>query len=145
MVANVLVEVRKIDKKFTYNVPNNLIDKIKIGIRCLVPFGSQKLEGFIIELKDNIECDYELKDIIELIDEKPVLNSELLDLGKYISKKTLCTLTSAYQTMLPTALKAKKNTKINEKKVLYLRLLKDYVSSNEKENIIIDLLKSKDI
>jgi len=145
MIASVLVEVKKIDKEFYYNVPNNLIDKVKIGIRCLVPFGNQKLEGFIINLSNNITCDYVLKDIINLVDENPVLNEELLDLGKYISKKTLCTLTSAYQTMLPTALKAKNNTVIKEKKVTYLRLISEYNPKMEKEQILIDLLKQNDI
>lgn len=145
MVASVLVEVKKIDKTFTYNVPNDLLSCIKIGIRCLVPFNNQVLEGFIIELSDNVNCEFELKDIIELIDKNPVLNSELLELGRYISKKTLCTLTSAYQTMLPTALKAKKNVKIKEKTVLFLKLINDYNSLNEKESQIINLLKVKDI
>jgi len=145
MVANVLVEVRKIDKQFTYNIPKNLEKDIKIGIRCQVPFGSQILEGFVITIKDNIECDYELKDIIQLIDKNPVLNNELLELGKYISKKTLCTLTSAYQNMLPKALKAKKNVEIKEKKVLYLKLIKQYEPKNEKEAILIDMLNSGDV
>ena len=145
MIASVLVEVKKIDKEFSYNVPSDLIDKVKKGIRCLVPFGNQKLEGFIVNLSNDITCDYELKDIIELVDEKPVLNDELLDLGKYISKKTLCTLTSAYQTMLPTALKAKKNTIIKEKKVLYIKLISDYIPKSEKEEIIINMLKDNDV
>jgi len=145
MIASVLVEVKKIDKEFYYKVPDELIDKVKIGIRCLVPFGNLKLEGFIINLSNNITCNYELKDIINLVDENPVLNKELLDLGKYISKKTLCSLTSAYQTMLPTALKAKNNTVIKEKKVLYLKLINEYSPKTEKEQILIDLLKENDI
>lgn len=145
MIASVLVEIKRIDKQFSYKVPNELIDKVKIGIRCLVPFGNQKLEGFIINLSNDITCDYELKSLIELIDEKPVLNDELLDLGHYISKKTLCTLTSAYQTMLPTALKAKKNNKIKEKTVLYIKLVQDYNAKTEKEEMIINMLKDNDV
>lgn len=145
MIASVLVEVRKIDKEFNYFVPNSLACDVKVGIRCLVPFGNQTLEGFIVKLTDNVTCDYELKSIIKLIDKNPVLNDELLDLGKYISKKTLCTLTSAYQNMLPKALKAKKNTEIKEKKVLFLRLIKDYEPTTEKEKVLIDSLKSNDI
>ena len=51
MTVNVLVELsnRNIDKYFTYNVPDNLINKIKIGIRVQVPVGKQILEGFIME------------------------------------------------------------------------------------------------
>ena len=143
MIANVLIEIQKLDKKFSYLIPDNM--NAKVGIRCLVPFGNRKLEGFIVEIKDKIECDYELKEIISLIDDNPVLNDELLDLGKYISKKTLCTLTSAYQTMLPTALKAKTTNKVNKKYVYFIRKIKDYVSKNENEEIILNMLNNKDI
>ena len=143
MIANVLVEIQKLDKTFSYLIPNGM--NAKVGIRCLVPFGNRKLEGFIIEIKDKIECDYELKEIINLIDENPVLNEELLDLGKYISKKTLCTLTSAYQTMLPTALKAKTTNKVNKKYVYFIRKIKEYESKNQNEEIILNMLNNKDI
>ena len=143
MIANVLVEIQKLDKTFSYLIPDNM--NAKVGIRCLVPFGNRKLEGFIVEIKDKIECDYKLKEIISLIDENPVLNEELLDLGSYISKKTLCTLTSAYQTMLPTALKAKTNTKINKKYVYFIRKIKDYEPKNPNEETLINMLNNKDI
>jgi len=145
MVANVLVEIKNIDKTFSYKVPSNLEKNTKIGMRCLVSFGNQKLEGFIVELEINKEYDYELKEIIELIDENPVLNDELLDLGKYIKKKTLCSLTNAYQTMLPSALKAKKNLKINKKTLLYIRKIKDYKPVTEKESILLDLLEQSEV
>ncbi len=143
MVAEVLVEIEKIDKTFTYLIPSNL--NVQIGIRVLVPFGKQKLEGFVVAIKNEIPSEYKLKEIISLVDEKPILNEELLDLGKYLSKKTLCTLTSAYQTMLPTALKAKINTKINKKTVLYIRKIKNYIPNTEKEKIILNILNNKSL
>ncbi len=143
MVAEVLVEIEKLDKTFTYLIPSNL--NIQIGIRVLVPFGRQKLEGFVVAIKDEIPHEYKLKEIIEVIDDNPILNNELLKLGKYLSKKTLCTLTSAYQTMLPSALKAKVNTKINKKTVLYIKKIKEYTPVTEKEEIILNLLSNKDI
>ena len=143
MVAEVLVEIEKLDKTFTYLIPSNL--NIQIGIRVLVPFGRQKLEGFVVAIKDEIPSEYKLKEIIEVTDDSPILNNELLKLGKYLSKKTLCTLTSAYQTMLPSALKAKVNTKINKKTVLYIKKIKEYTPVTEKEEIILNLLSNKDI
>ena len=143
MVTEVLVEIEKLDKTFTYLIPSNL--NIQIGIRVLVPFGRQKLEGFVVAIKDEIPSEYKLKEIIEVIDDNPILNNELLKLGKYLSKKTLCTLTSAYQTMLPSALKAKVNTKINKKTVLYIKKIKEYTPVTEKEEIILNLLSNKDI
>lgn len=143
MVVDVLVEIKQIDKTFSYLVPEDLKKDIKIGKRCLVPFSNKELSGFIIDIKNS--SDYELKKIIKIIDEQPVLNDEMLELGKYISKKTLSTLTSAYQTMLPSALKAKKNSNVNKKMIFYLKKTKEYKPQNEKEEILIEKLSIDDI
>ena len=113
MVAGVLVELsnKNIDKIFDYNVPKNLEDKMKIGIRVEVPFGRQTLDGFVLEIKDF--SDIELKDILSIKDHDIILNNELLQLGKALSKEYLATLISCYQVMLPKALKAKINSKNN--------------------------------
>lgn len=143
MYADVLVELRtkKIDKTFTYIIPDNINSNL-IGKRVLVPFGKQRLEGFVLNTYDNINVDYELKSIIEVIDEDPVLNKEMLELGKYISSRTLCNLISAYQTMLPSALKAHKDFNINKKFVTYIELInRDYVPRNGNQREIINLLK----
>ena len=86
MTIDVLVELtnRNVDKTFTYLVPKNLRDKIKVGVRVLVPFSSFKLEGFVLNIKENLENDYELKEIIDVIDEEIVLTPELLELGHYL-------------------------------------------------------------
>ena len=125
MVVNVLVELsnKNIDKTFDYLVPSFLVDKAKIGVRVIVPFGNMTLEGFILDNKDSDRTD--LKEIIDIVDDDIVLTDELLELGKRISNETLSTLISAYQTMLPKALKAKHNTKVNKKYVKYYYLNPD--------------------
>ena len=148
MTAEVLVELKTqgIDKTFTYNIPSNM--DVKVGIRVLVPFGYQKLEGFVLEINNNKKCDYEIKDIINTIDQEPVLNEEMLKIGAYMSKKTLCNLISCYQTMLPKALKAKHGTVINKKYISYLIINVDDVNKyikTDKQKQIIDLFKEKEI
>lgn len=119
MYIDVLVEViAGKDQTFTYKLKDNM--NVKIGMRVLVPFGKQVLEGFILSFNENEDFDYEIKKVIKLVDENPVINDEMMELGKYISKKTLSPLISCYQTMLPSALKAKKNTDIKKKYDTYL-------------------------
>lgn len=145
MYADILVELKakQIDKTFTYLVPDNLKSKVKIGKRVIVPFGKQKLEGFILNIENDKNIDYELKEIIDVIDENPVLNSEMLELGKYISDKTLCNLINAYQTMLPSALKAHKDFIVNKKYTVYIRLIdSEYIPKNDNQKEIIDRLKN---
>lgn len=153
MIANVLTQigVEALNKTFSYKIPDNLVDKVKVGCRVLIPFGPQKLEGFVlkIESEEAKAFDYKLKNIIDVVDEFPVLNEELLELGKYISKTTYSTLINAYQVMLPTALKAKEKTKISIKTKSYIILnkskeeIKEYINNNKrgkKQNELLNCL-----
>ena len=156
MYAEVIIEIsaKALDKTFTYKIPNNIKEKTKIGARVKVPFGHQILEGFVLKIINNIEEEYEIKEIIELVDEQPILNKEMLLIGKYMSEKTLCSLITAYQAMLPKALKAKSKTTINIKQDKYISLIKNTLEINnyiekchyEKQiNILKQLLKEKEI
>lgn len=127
MIIGVLVELsnKNIDRVFDYSVPDCFLDKIKLGIRVKVPFGKMELEGFVVEIKGS--SDVEVKDILDVIDDEAILNSELLELGKKMQEDTLATLISCYQIMLPKALKAKNGQVINKKFDTYYYLNKDIV------------------
>ncbi|MDD4705757.1 MAG: primosomal protein N' [Bacilli bacterium] len=115
MYADVLVEygVKSLDRSFTYIIPDNLKAKLKVGMKVIVPFGNQKINGFVINIKDEENYD-QLKEIIKISNEDLVLNKELLELGLYLKEKTLCTLITAYNTMFPSSLKIKTiNTNYN--------------------------------
>ena len=111
MYAKVIIEysIKKLDKEFIYMIPNELLDVLKVGMKVIVPFGYQEVIGFVTDILDSTpDISYEIKYISSIADEKLVLNKELMDLGKYLSENTLCTLITAYQTMLPSSLKVKK-------------------------------------
>ena len=143
MIIGVLVEIsaKMVDKIFEYSVPKNLEKDIKVGIRVSVPFGRMTLEGFVMEIKNSKSTDKELKEIIDVIDSDIVLNSELLELGKVMRDKTLSTLISCYQVMLPKALKAGSNGNI--KYDTYYKLNDNYedIKFNDKQKEIIELVK----
>ena len=121
MYVNVLVEIgaKSVDREFVYFVPESLQNQIQIGIRVKVSFGKQTIEGFVISIFNDYHDDMSLKPIIEVIDPEPILNKEMIYLGKQIKETTLCSLISAYQAMLPKALKASINTNINIKEDKY--------------------------
>ena len=149
MIVGVLVELsnKNIDKIFDYNVPVELISKIKVGIRVIVPFGRMTLEGFVLEIKKSNDSNVELKNIISIVDEDIVLNSELLELGKTMRNKTLSTLISCYQVMLPKALKAKNGSVVNIKYDTYYRLgnISPDEKFNSKQNEIIKCFENNDL
>ena len=124
MIASVLVEIKakSVDKAFDYKIPEFLTNTLKIGMRVLIPFGFQELEGYVLKMKETSELETELKEIIAQVDEEVILNEELLEIGKYLKEKTLTSLSSAYSTMLPSALKAKKKTQISKKYESFLSL-----------------------
>ena len=149
MIVGVLVELsnKNIDKIFDYIVPKEFASKIKVGIRVTVPFGRMTLEGFVLDIKDSNDSDIELKEIISIVDEDIVLNSELLELGKVIRDKTLSTLISCYQTMLPNALKAKNGSQINIKYDTFYRLgnIPEDIKLNDKQKSIISCFDKEEL
>jgi len=137
MYAEVLIEypTKKIDKYFTYIVPNNLKDIINVGMKVKVPFVNKIINGFVMNITNEFSSEYELKEIIEIVDKELILNDELMNLGKFIQEKTLCPLISAYQTMLPSSLKIKNNdTDYN--------FYKTYLELNQSSEEIINYLNS---
>ena len=153
MYVNVIIQYgnKAVDREFTYIVPIFLRDKIKIGHRVRVLFNNREIEGFVLLISDVYDGEYKLNEIISLVDDEPILNDEMLYLGNEICNKTLCSKISAYQVMLPKALKASNKTNIGIKKDRYIVLnideekLDNYISNCRFENqkIILNELKDK--
>ena len=145
MQANVLVEVniKDSDTLFTYNIPDKLTDKINVGYKVIVPFGRRKVEGFVIDI-GIFDTEYELKDIYDVVGE--VLTPELIYLGKYMSKRTLSSLISCYQTMLPKAIKASIKTNINKKYEIIVRINNNsYSAKTDAQRRLLDKLKNTNL
>ena len=73
---------------FTYSLPNGLRENIKTGARLLVPFGKRQLTGYAVALHSKLgeEIEFEkdaIKDVIELIDEEPLITDEILRLTQW--------------------------------------------------------------
>lgn len=127
MYVSVLTQigVKAVDQTFSYHVPKLLENNIKIGVRVRIPFGNMILDGFVLGISDNSSYNNsKIKDIINVIDKEPVLNKEMLLLGKYMSDNLLASLSSCYQVMLPKALKAEVKSNIKIKYDRYLHRIK---------------------
>ena len=133
MYANVIIEygAKAVDREFTYLVPDKLRDSIKIGHRVKVPFNNREIEGFVLNILDKYNGDYELKEIIELCDNDPVINKEMMYLGSEIQRQILCSKISIFQAMLPKALKAQNKTNIGIKYDRYIMLNVSYEEANK--------------
>ncbi|MBF2348589.1 primosomal protein N' [Listeria marthii] len=107
-IAKVIVDVpaMQVDRPFDYFIPEDLEELIRPGMRVSVPFGNRKIQGFVIALGETEE-NPKLKGIDGVMDLAPVLNEELMELGDWLAEDTLSFRVSAYQAMLPAALRAK--------------------------------------
>lgn len=106
--ASVIVDVPSMqtDRAFDYKIPEQWQDFLQPGMRVIVPFGPRKVQGFVVETKESSKFD-RLKAISECLDLTPCLTPELLKVGHWLTEKTLCFKISAFQAMLPAAMKAK--------------------------------------
>ncbi|MBD1379993.1 primosomal protein N' [Metabacillus arenae] len=106
--ASVIVDVptMQTDRTFDYKIPEKWQGMILQGMRVIVPFGQRKLQGFVIEVKEESSFK-KLKSIEGLQDLTPSVTPELLQLGSWLTETTLCFNISALQAMLPAAMKAK--------------------------------------
>ncbi|MDP9054172.1 MAG: primosomal protein N' [Acidobacteriota bacterium] len=95
-----------LDRAFSYSLPLTLQHRVKTGARVLVPFGLRKLVGVVLRVHDEeteLPRDAPLKDALRLIDPEPVLDDELIALGKWISGYYCAPLGEVLRSMLPLA------------------------------------------
>lgn len=117
-IANVIVDVpaSSINQTFDYIVPDKYCEILQEGMRVIIPFGPRKITGFVVGFSDESKFS-KLREIIEVLDIIPALTPELLSLGKWLAHDTLCLYITAFQAMLPQALKSKykkEYTKVTE-------------------------------
>lgn len=139
--------------QYTYSVPDELADKIKAGCRIVVPFGSKKYYTAIVtKVHQTAPEAYETKDIMEVLDESPVLLRRQYDFWQWLADYYLCTLGDVYKAALPSGMKLESETLVvlnpefealqplSEKEQRILDLL-----GNDSEQCITQLEKSSGI
>ena len=89
---------------FTYVVPENLKKEANVSVRVEVPFGNRKVSGIIVSLIHKSSFDGQLKSIIKIDPNTPILSKELWKLVKWISHYYVTPIGLAYNTVLPFAL-----------------------------------------
>lgn len=91
-----------LDQPFTYALPETLRHRVCPGCRILVPFGPRKLTGVILRCHDEPPA-MAAREALRLIDSEPVLDAELLALGRWIAAYYCAPLGEVLRGMLPLA------------------------------------------
>ncbi len=133
--AEVIVDlpVPKFDKIYDYVVPEELVDKLKIGMAVKVRFGKRKIRAFILNIKDETEVEKEkLKEIDSLITDEIFFKESDLKLYKWICEFYCALLISVIKAAVPTAVFKGKISKKTVKAVR-LKLEKKQIDKKLKE------------
>ena len=88
-----------------YRVPASLQKQIAIGTRVLIPFGKRKITGIVLELL-NESVVPGTREIITVLDERPILDTTLLQLGQWITQYYFATLGEVFGAILPPSLRS---------------------------------------
>ncbi len=102
--------VEKIDRDYDYIVPNSLASVVLPGMRVLVPFG----KGNVLKKAMVLSCfkdtpDSQLKEIVRILDQKPMLDEIHLKLAQWMSQQYFVTRYQAIRCMIPLGMDYKVN------------------------------------
>ena len=98
-------------KYFTYRVPADWQTSLQPGSRVVVPFGRKKYYTAIVaRLHDVMPQGYEVKEILSILDDRPVLRRPQLRFWEWIADYYLCSVGDVYKAALPSGLKLESET-----------------------------------
>lgn len=114
-----------IDRPYDYLVPEELGDRLKPGMRVLVPFsrGNRQTEGVVLALADGSRYEA-LKPVLAVLDSEPVLTREQIQLALFMRERFFCTVYDAVKAILPAGLwfQADGSRRVRDKTVEMARL-----------------------
>lgn len=123
LYAEVIInsEALEIDRPFTYKVPEEFNNEIKIGQIVKVPFGkgNKTSEGFILNLKNDDNIKFKTKNIAAILAKDPVIDEDDINLIEFLREKTLCKYIDAFRLLIPVGIM--KGAKAKKKKVIVLK------------------------
>ncbi len=144
MFAKIIIDqdAKALDKVFEYEIPDDF--HVEVGMRVIVPFGSRRLQGFVVGISDKCEFDSsKIKPIQNIVENFAVIKKEMLDLMFYMADKMHLKLASCLRLFLPSEMRT---DKIKELVVNVCSLSESYSlpsSRAKKQMQIIEYLKDK--
>ena len=115
-----------IDRPYDYLIPEELVERVRPGIRVYVPFsrGNRRVEGVVLAVSDGSKYEA-LKPVLSVLDEEPVLTPEQIRLALFMRERFFCTVYDAVKAILPAGLWFKLDGKrrVQDKTVDMARLL----------------------
>ena len=100
---------------FTYLVPSDMETRVMRGCRVVVPLGKNKIyTGVVLNTHNNTPKGVEVKAIIEVLDDHPVVNEKQFAFWQWIANYYICPLGDVMKAALPGAMKPKDEAALKE-------------------------------
>ena len=98
--------VYAIDRPYDYLVPAELEERLRPGMRVLVPFaaGNRGSDGIVLSVGQAPSAGTALKSVQAVLDEEPVLDENALQLALWMRERYFCTVYDCVKVMLPAGL-----------------------------------------
>lgn len=110
---NVILPI-PLEKLFTYSISETEAGFLQPGMRVGVPFGKSKIyTGLVHEVHRVAPTIYEAKDIHQILDDYPIVNTFQLKLWSWIAEYYMCTLGEVFRTAVPSAFLLESETLIS--------------------------------
>ncbi len=126
-----------VNKTFLYGIPAG--KEVKKGVRVNVDFNRRKITGYVISLHNENPEGFEIKDIIDVIDDEPLFGDKLIDLAHYVSDSYISSLGEALGKALPSGESYKCRIKSKDKNPITGT---DIHLTEEQQNIYSDITGS---
>lgn len=91
-----------LDQPYTYLLPQTLQHRVRVGSRLIVPFGSRKLTGIAVDVHDQ-EPEGSTREAFQLLGEEPVLEDDLIALGRWVAAYYCAPIGEVLRAMAPLA------------------------------------------
>ena len=128
-----------LDGMFTYSIPAHMQESMQVGMRVRVPFGKSKTYiAIVAHLHNERPSSYQVKDILELIDQQPVLLPQQLKQWQWISNYYMSPIGEVYKAALPGGMKAEDGYKARTE--LYIALAPPF-QSEQGRHIALEMLR----
>ena len=127
--AKVVVDVpfTNRNKFFDYKIPDNLLNKIKIGHLVLVPFGKRSIKAFVISINNEVEISRsKIKSLKKLYKNESFFNKKDLKLYKWMAEYYNLNLISVIRAAIPAGI-FNNNIRKKRKKYIYLNAKKEKI------------------
>jgi len=122
---------------FTYRIPGELREFVDEGVRVEVQFGSKRIYSAIVRRLHNETPQVETKELLSVLDEKPIVSSRQLMFWEWISEYYMCTIGEVMNAALPAGLKPESESRLSPNPEF-----KDWISLNRHEQLIMDVIEA---